>query len=264
MTGKFGRVVRRVALLLGLGALAGATNEPPFQPTMPDSTLWPQGRFVYERNCLVCHGRFGDGRGEMGKELKPAPRNFNRGIFKYHTTPAGKLPTDVDLERTIRGGLVDTAMPRFQQLSDREIRTVIEYVKSFSPRWRSATNYAPPLPLPRTPDWFADATQVRKRAEAGRPLFQSACAPCHGDRGDGRGPAAPSLTDAWDQPVFAANLRRPLLRSGADARSVYRVLTTGIDGSPMPAFAETLSEGQRWDLTAFIFRLRREEAASAP
>ena len=127
------------ALALSAALLSGATNEPPFQPRLPDPALWPQGRYVYQRNCLVCHGTHGDGTGEMGRTLKPPPRNFGRGVFKYRSTPPGALPTDDDLERTIRGGLAGTAMPVFSNLSEREIKSVIEYVKSFSRRWHNPT-----------------------------------------------------------------------------------------------------------------------------
>jgi hypothetical protein len=100
----------------------GTTNDPLFQARLPDRALQPQGRYVFQRNCAVCHGAFGDGRGEMGREIQPRPRDFNRGLFKYRSTPPGKLPTNEDLERTIRDGLAGTAMPMFQNLTDREIK----------------------------------------------------------------------------------------------------------------------------------------------
>ena len=75
----------QVCLLLVTIPLCAGTNDPPFRPTLPDDTLWPQGRYVYQRNCLVCHGTYGDGTGEMGRTLKPPPRNFGRGVFKYRS-----------------------------------------------------------------------------------------------------------------------------------------------------------------------------------
>lgn len=252
-------------LALGLSLAAGSpgadTNEPPFQPKLPDDSLWPQGRFVYQRNCLVCHGAYGDGRGDMGRELKPRPRNFGRGIFKYHSTPAGALPGDADLERTIRGGLAGTAMPVFSSLSDREIKSVIEYVKSFSARWRNPTNYAPALTLPPLPAWFGNEALLKSRGAKGRSLFSTACAACHGPDGSGREATAKDLEDSWGQPVTPTDLRQPALRSGRTLETVYRVLLTGIDGTPMPSFAEAMTEEQRWELVAFIAQLRRDHTA---
>lgn len=248
--------------LLTVGwSLGMATNMPPFRPNLPDDSLWPQGRYVYQRNCLVCHGAYGDGRGEMGKELKPRPRDFRRGLFKYHSTPAGALPADADLEQSIRGGLAGTAMPMFSHLSEREIRSVIEYVKSFSPRWLHATNYAPTLALPPLPVWFENDPLLKSRAEKGRDLFAAACAACHGTDGSGQGATAMNLEDSWGQPTTPSNLRQPTLRSGPTLETIYRVLLTGIDGTPMPSFAETMTEQQRWELVAYVAELRRVGAA---
>jgi len=254
--------VRAIVFSLSLAAwsLGVATNAPPFRPNLPDDSLWPQGRYVYQRNCLVCHGAYGDGRGEMGKELKPRPRNFRRGLFKYHNTSAGTLPADADLEQTIRGGLAGTAMPMFSHLSDREIRSVTEYIKSFSPRWLHATNYAPTLVLPPLPAWFENDALLKSRAEKGRALFAAACAACHGTDGSGQGATAMNLEDSWGEPTMPSNLRQQTLRSGSTLETIYRVLLTGIDGTPMPSFAETLTEQQRWELVAFVAELRRSGA----
>lgn len=249
-------------LLLAGGLLGAATNTPPFQPKLPDDSLWPQGRYVYQRNCLVCHGAYGDGRGEMGRELKPRPRDFGRGIFKYRSTPAGALPTDTDLERIVRGGLAGTAMPVFSNLSDREIKSVIEYVKSFSSRWRDPKNYAQALVLPPLPKWFENEASAKSRAAKGRDLFKTACAACHDPDGSGRGTAANALEDSWGQPVTPSDLRQPSLRSGRTLETIYRVLLTGIEGTPMPSFAEALTEEQRWELVAFIAQLRRDHAVA--
>lgn len=249
--------------VLATALVIAATNEAPFRPVLPDPSLWPKGRYVYERNCIACHGRYGDGRGEMGKELSPPPRSFNRGRFKYQSTPPGFLPTDGDLERTIRGGLVDSSMPMFKHLSDSEVSAVIEYVKSFSPRWRYATNYARPMEPPLSPDWFQKPSLVSAHASKGAVWFAAACASCHGADGSGNGPSAGDLKDSLGHPARPSDLRKSTLRSGSDAPTVYRVLATGIEGTPMPSFAEALTEAQRWDIVAFVVQLRASHPASA-
>jgi mono/diheme cytochrome c family protein len=260
--GRRGIAVILFGLLSAACLIAAATNAPPFQPKLPDDSLWPQGRYVYQRNCLVCHGAYGDGRGEMGRELKPRPRDFGRGIFKYRSTPAGALPTDADLERIVRGGLAGTAMPIFSNLSDREIKSVIEYVKSFSSRWRDPKNYAQALLIPPLPAWFRNEAFLKSRVEKGRDLFRAACVACHGMDGSGHGTSANTLEDSWGQPVTPSDLRQPSLRSGRTLETVYRVLLTGIEGTPMPSFAEGFTEDQRWELVAFISQLRRDHAAA--
>lgn len=249
--------------LIFAGAVCLAQNREGggFRAAFPDDSLYLAGRHVYERHCLVCHGERGDGRGEMAKEMFPKPRPFKDGVFKYSTTPAGKLPTNDDLRRVIRQGISGTSMPVFDKLSDGEVRAVIEYVKAFSPRWRKPENYAPPLEVPEPPGWFDDETVLRQRAAKGGEMFAAACASCHGDKGEGNGPAAASLKDAWEQPAPPADLRRGGLRNGTEHRDLQRVMMKGIDGTPMAAFQEALTEEQRWELVAFIQQLRREHEA---
>ncbi len=93
-----------LGLLLSVASLFATTNDPAFEPTLPDTTRWPEGRYVYQGNCLVCHGAYGDGRGEMGRQLKPQPRNFGRDLFRtacaacHGTDGSGRGATAKDLE----------------------------------------------------------------------------------------------------------------------------------------------------------------------
>jgi cytochrome c oxidase cbb3-type subunit 2 len=68
--------------------------------------------------------------------------------------------------------------------------------------------------------------------------------------------------DSWGHPTPARDLRQPHIRSGRRLDDVYRVLVTGLDGTPMPSFADSTTEEQRWELVAFIEQLRRENRES--
>src|SRR3954453_12350729 len=111
-----GCTFRAALLLLGAAILPSpAAPDPETAPanpafTPPDTSLYYEGREVYERNCTICHGVRGDGNGEMAAELGVKPRSFRMGEFKYRSTPWGKLPTTDDLIRTIRHGVTGTTM----------------------------------------------------------------------------------------------------------------------------------------------------------
>ena len=228
----------------------------------PDDSKRFQGRYIYERNCIVCHGKWGDGDGEMSKGMFPRPRPFTSGIFKYRTTPAGSLPTNSDLFHTVRNGLSGTSMPAFAQLRDAEIQAVVEYIKSFSPRWQERANYAAPLPAPKEPDWMDDKTSLTTRAARGKEHFMTACTSCHGEKGDGKGTAAAELKDAWNNPAPPPDLRTSMMRTGGTAGDIYRVLLAGVDGTPMPAFNTAFNEEQRWEIVAWVLTLRPVPGAS--
>lgn len=241
-------------LLLIILAASGAA-EPGVVPQV-DFNLYLQGKDIYERNCVVCHGVRGDGKGELSPTLKPQPRSFREGMFKFRTTPTGMLPTDDDLRHTITSGLSGTAMGMFSQFSPQEVDAVITYIKTFSRRWRKAENYASPLDFPEQPKWFADKEQVQAHSQTGRLLFAQNCAACHGEKADGRGPAVATLKDLWGIPAAPSDLRQAHLRCGETAADVYRVLATGLNGTPMPSFEAALSPEQRWDIIAYILSIR--------
>jgi cytochrome c oxidase cbb3-type subunit I/II len=218
-----------------------------------------QGRDVFQRNCIVCHGERGDGNGEMAKDLPIKPRSFREGWFKFRSTPYDKLPTDDDLRRTIRGGLSGTAMGAFNTLRAEELDAVIAYVKSFSRRWRKEENYAVAMAFPPEPEWFRRSEELRAHADRGLTVFLATCAACHGTKGDGAGPAAQGLKDSWGHAVKPADLRSPHLRCGDGPADIFRILSTGLSGTPMASFAQALTEEQRWDVAAYVFSLRNTE-----
>lgn len=243
--------------LLALFALLPSASAEDWKPNLPDREQFDRGQYVFERNCIVCHGVRGDGLGEMAASLVPKPRSFRSGIFKYGSTPPGKLPTDEDLMRVIRGGLAGTAMGTFGgQLTEGDLRAVAEYVKRFSRKWRHEENYAPPVKVPAEPDWWSDNTERTRHAAAGKITFTATCAACHGEKADGTGPAAAALRDEWGHAITPANLRTPTLRTGNEPRDLHRVLLTGIGGTPMVSFAETFTDAQRWELVAYLMSLR--------
>lgn len=182
-------------------------------PTSPDIGLYLQGRAVFEQQCSPCHGRTGRGDGEWSKDVPDQPRNFRSGTFKFRTTPPGFLPTAADLERTIRTGISGTMMPAFTQLSEHDVKSVLTYIRTFSPRWKKPDNYHLPVPLPDLPDWFQDATSFQTRITHAAPLFQAMCATCHGTSGKSDGHAAASLVDLWQHPSNLPTSPNPIAKA---------------------------------------------------
>lgn len=246
------------ALTLARGQEPGSASPENAAFVRRDYSFYDSGRYVYEQNCVTCHGLEGDGRGEMADSVGVKPRSFRSGLFKYRSTPWGKLPTTDDLLRTVRNGRTGTAMGMFTHLTNQQQRAVVEYLKFFSPKWRKPENHAAPIALPPQPQWFADEAQRDLRATAGKPLFQTICATCHGPKGDGKGPAAAGLKNDDGTPASPADLRLAHLRSGDEPIDIFRTLATGLNGTPMVSFADALSDAQKWDVIAYILTLRRD------
>jgi mono/diheme cytochrome c family protein len=213
------------------------------------------GRTVYLKNCAQCHGEKGDGEGYATPHLYPTPRNFTAGRFKVRTTPSGALPIHQDLVNIIRLGMPYTSMPAWPTLSDQEVSDLAYFITTFSPDFSNAESVPKPMELPSAPA----ATQ--ESIELGKKLYvETGCLKCHGNLGRGDGPSAPTLMDDFGQPIRAANLTQPwTFRGGPSREDIFRTMTTGLNGTPMPSFADSLMPEQRWAITDFIASLSESD-----
>ncbi|MBJ6760863.1 cytochrome c [Myxococcaceae bacterium JPH2] len=177
----------RWAVVLGLVLGAGCRKEPrpvlaPLKladgRTVSVATL-ERGRDVYTYYCASCHGERGDGQGPAGTGMRPVPRDFRQGLFKFGDVPAGELPTDAALKRTLRRGLQGTPMFAWD-VPEADVEAVVQYLKTFSPRW---TQEAPGKPITASEDpWRGREAEAIER---GRTVYHVAgagnagCSSCH-------------------------------------------------------------------------------------
>jgi putative copper resistance protein D len=90
----------------------------------------------------------------------------------------------------------------------------------------------------------------------GEPVYAENCVACHGPYGYGDGPAAASL------PVRPADLTGAHLLHHGEG-TLFWWVSHGVAGTPMPGFADQLSEHQRWDVLAFLRAQADAERANA-
>lgn len=147
-------------------------------------------------------------------------------------------------------------MGMFAKLSDRQVSAVITYLKTFSRKFNDPDYHGEALPIPPSPNWFQDPELRSAKASKGRDLFQTTCAPCHGEHADGKGPQAESLTDTAGRKISPANLLADHLRCGDTNEDLVQLILTGMNGTPMLGFAETFTDEQIWELVAFLQGLR--------
>ncbi len=246
------RFVLPSALLLAcvLTAVRGTT------PTSAQVSINPSlGKLIYTSRCSLCHGMDGKGDGFAAPLLHPRPRDFTSGTYKFRSTESGSIPTDRDLEQTIRLGLPGTAMPAFDSfLRGDTLTATIAYVKSLSPRFSSERpkEVSPPAQVMPTSASIA----------AGRSLYEKfQCATCHGTAGDGVDATAKGLTDIWGSPEEPTNLREPwTFRGGSTADAIAMRLKTGVDGTPMPSFAQAATDRDLSALAEYIVSNARKPA----
>jgi cytochrome c oxidase cbb3-type subunit 2 len=221
---------------------------------LPRSEAWiAHGKDVYERRCAGCHGVTGDGNGPAATFMyRFRPRNFQLAVFKFRLVD-GPLPTDGDLMRTVTRGVRGTAMPTWHSLPIEDRLAVIQYIKYDLAVDRSQPGdpYAyfveePPgqplfigTPPPPSAELVAHGKEIWRQAK---------CWECHGDEGRGDGEKAPGLKDDFDYPIPVADLT-------TGVQDIFRTMSTGLAGTPMPSFGDSLPEEDRWALAYYVLTL---------
>jgi cytochrome c oxidase cbb3-type subunit I/II len=229
--------------------------------TFPRSEEWiSHGKEVYERRCLGCHGVTGDGNGPAATFLfNQRPRNFNAAVFKFRLTKE-PLPTDGDLLRTITRGVRGTAMPAWYELPLNDRLAVIQYIKYVLAVDRSdpANPYAffveeppsAPLYIGRPP------TPSQQILDRGKEVWQVAkCWECHGQGGKGDGEKAAGLKDDLGFAIVPADLTSGQFKSGPAVEDIFRTMTTGLSGTPMPSYRDAFPDEDRWALSYYVLSL---------
>jgi mono/diheme cytochrome c family protein len=212
------------------------------------------GKLPYRRYCAGCHGDYGDANGENAVWLDPKPRDFTIATFKCRSTLTGTLPTDQDLFNTIGRGLTNSNMPIWNTFSKQERADLVAYIKIFSPRWEKE-KAGVPITVPAEPPVTLESISH------GQALFAKLeCWKCHGLHGEGDGPSASTLTDSKDNPIrpfnFAAAGNDSRFKCGSTNQDIYKIFMTGVDGTPMPSFADVIQPNDAWDLVHFLRTLQ--------
>jgi DMSO reductase family type II enzyme heme b subunit len=90
--------------------------------------------------------------------------------------------------------------------------------------------------------------------DKGEAIYQKRCLQCHGDEGDGLGPAAERLNPPPRD--FTLGLFK-FISSAFDADlpnddDLFRMVSDGMPGTAMPGWSDLLSEQDMWDVIAYI------------
>jgi cbb3-type cytochrome c oxidase subunit III len=238
-----------VAAVAGAGLFADAQTA----PATPSAVSPQRGKAIYQKHCVECHGKTGRGDGPASPFLTPRPRDFTFGKYKIRSTDTGQVPTDEDLIRSVSQGLYGSAMPAWTQLlPDADIRDVVAYIKTLTPRFQNE----PPAAVTLGPQVTSSPESITRGKEV---YTRLQCRSCHGTDGRGTGAVTTEFEDDWKQPLRAADLTQPwTFHGGSTSRDVFMRFRTGMSGTPMPSFAGSANDAEMWDLANYVVSLARK------
>ncbi|MER2535958.1 MAG: cytochrome-c oxidase, cbb3-type subunit III [Rhizobiaceae bacterium] len=195
----------------------------PYEAILADQTLMrtvrDTGRQLFGDNCAACHGRDGKGRANYpdltdddwiwGGTPEMIEQTMRVGVNSPHPdSRVGQMP----------------AFGRDEMLDRDQVRNVAAYVYSLS-----------------HPDYAS--AQTSARIDAGREVFATTCAACHGENARGSAElGAPNLTDAYW--IY-----------GGDLDTIIATVHGGRQGH-MPTWDERLSKAEIRTLALYVYDFR--------
>jgi mono/diheme cytochrome c family protein len=264
-------------LALGLAACKGYRPQGFSEPQTLGGKVIPAdvltaGERAYVQYCRACHGDKGDGKGPAARTLRPPPRDFTLGVFKFASVPAGTLPVDDDLHRIVRSGLHGTAMLAWDGVPETKVQQIIQYLKTFSPRWKEEE---PGEPIPTSEDPWKG--RVEEAVARGKLVYHglARCQSCHpayaprayifqatqelagqGSADFREGMYYPELKESdygvkIMPPDFTFNELRSI-REDHRLADLHRVISAGVGGTAMPTWHGSLPEEEIWALAHFV------------
>lgn len=233
---------KRFALLLvALGLSVGCGKPDPADRYVRPENVTDFGT-LFQQNCSGCHGAEG--------QLGPAPP-LDDPLFLA-------IASDEQLQHTIADGRPGTLMPAFAKsqggsLTDDQVKIVVAGIRE---TWKGSSVPADQLP-PYMVSTEDPAGLKTADVAAGKELFATSCAKCHGDAGTGK-EAGP-----LNEPALARLMSDIVLR---------RLIITGRPDLKMPDFATMgkrshaaapFTSQQISDIAAYVRSLQQPPAIAA-
>ena len=247
------------------------------KPNLKDPKVIEGGKVTYFKRCSFCHGLTGDGEGPVAQLIDPKPRDFTQPLFKFRTTASGVLPTDEDLFRTISRGITGTPMTFFDKdiskngLTEEERWGVIAFIQTLNDFWTEDEEFKTSDDPDDKEDYRYNKVLVKyndiaepkldpQKVEKGKQVYlDKKCWECHGPTGRGNGESNPTLKTDRGFKIHARDLTKPWkYKGGNEIKDIFARFTTGINGTPMPSFVDTITEEDRWALANFVKSLQYE------
>ena len=98
------------------------------------------------------------------------------------------------------------------------------------------------------------AGDMAANIELGKKIFMNNCTACHGEKGDGQGPAARAIASRKPR-----NFVDEDFQYGSKREEIFKTISDGVPGSAMPPWKDALSEKERFAVIDYIQTLKKKK-----
>ena len=220
------------------GVYVGVTN-----PVSLTLQVLDEGKAIFTRECMVCHGDAGRGSGPYRAVIQPGPPDFGDGSYGDYS--------DADYFWRISEGVPWSAMPSWKTPLRRGGPLEAGSLHPHDLHPDGDTAPSPPDNSNFTyPDFYKESARFPDDVsfERGRTYYLEHCAHCHGYAGDGNGPDGQYLNPT---PADFRDMATQQMTPESQGEHLAKV-TFGIQDTAMPVWGEWLPLDQRWDVIKFL------------
>ncbi len=236
-----------LALLAGVASALAAETRGTREPATAD-----RPDIIFRNYCSVCHGEKGDGKSFARFALDPPPADFTSAKTRAKLSRAHMLET-VRKGAPGEKGRGTAMVSRSKQLRPEQIEAVVDYVIVKFMDGKVALNAPAKSDDPSHKGHDHSNTKhvdypygLSGSPERGKAVYQSSCANCHGERGDGKG------REAAERSLRPRNFRDADFREFASGFSLYSAVARG--GGAMPEFEKTMPRQSIADVSEYVLR----------
>jgi len=131
--------------------------------------------------------------------------------------------------------------------------SALNILKTFSNRFKTEKPLQP-IAIPAVPSSSRDLITL------GKTMYTDAgCDQCHGAEGKGNVLSANEMKDESGNLIVPTELTLKPFKSGPGPEDLYRTISTGLNGTPMPSYADALAPKERWGLVFYILSIATQE-----
>ncbi|HEX9136535.1 MAG TPA: ethylbenzene dehydrogenase-related protein, partial [Nitrospirota bacterium] len=179
-------------------------------------------------------------------------------------------PGQNDLFETVTHGLPGSAMPSWEGiLTDEQRLQVLSFVTTQLVKDRKFTDKQSEsqtiLQLGDLKPIAATEESLKKGSEL---IVEKKCVECHGAEGRGDGNAF-NLKDDWGFAIQPADWHKCWNFRGSrqdpyNVKNIFRTFSTGVNGTPMPSFADNTTVEERWHIANWVNSLCERDTDGKP